>query len=146
MKKLILILSLFTLFSCSKTSNMTHKTTIFYNNTEYTSNHYETTTEFLPENPSDPTNNRSIVKITMNTSETGGFIFTYFYTDRHTFSLKENINVKKVSFVGDIEVVDSVLIGKAYDNKGNYIIFSENTSGGGSGLTQEQVEGLIFKA
>lgn len=124
MKKLSIIIIIFTLLSCSKSQDMAHKTTIFYNNTEYTSNHYTTTTEFLQENPNDPTHNIRVVKVTMDISETSGFIFTYLYTDRHTFSLKENINTNfKSTFVGDIEVIEEKLIGKAYDNKGNYILF-----------------------
>ncbi len=124
MRKLILILSLFTLFSCSKYSKMAHKTTIMYNGTEYTSNKYETTTEFLPADILNPDPTKNSVVVTMNTSETEGFVFTYYYTDRHTFTLKENVNNQfKSTFVGDIEVVSEKLVGKAYDNKGNYISF-----------------------
>ena len=147
MKKAILILLTLSILSCSKTSQMAHKTTVFFNNELYSSTTHETTTEILPANPIDPNREVNTVKVTMTTGVGTGFVFIYYYTDKHSFSLIENAaNQFRSTFTGDIDLIEGKLNGKAYDNKGNYMIFSENTSGGGSGLTQEQVEGLIFKA
>ena len=124
MKKLSILLILFTLFSCSKNSNMAHKTTIFYNGVEYSSNHYTTEIDILPPNISNPDPSKNSVVVTMNTTETSGFVFTYYYTDRHSFSLlQNNANQFKSTFIGDIEFISNKLIGRAYDNKGNYILF-----------------------
>ena len=150
MKKLSILLILFTLFSCSKNEDMPQITTIYYNGVSYSINDYTTVTESITAGINDPNPTLNRVEVTMTTSaESGnGFVFTYIYSNKHYFQLKEDsvINPTKGVFTGDIEFISNELKGKAYDNKGNYIIFSENTSGGGSGLTQEQVEGLIFKA
>jgi hypothetical protein len=123
-KTLLFLLTIFLLNSCSKTETMSQKTTIYYNGVEYKSNQYTTEIEVLPPNILNPDPTKNSIEVTMYTSETEGFIFTYYYTDRHSFSLIANAsNQFKSTFVGDIEYVSDRLIGKAYDTKGNYIFF-----------------------
>ncbi len=122
MKKLSILLTLFTLFSCSKDQNMSH-TKIYYNGEEYLSNRYETTIEFIESNMSSDTKS---VKVSMITSDTTGFIFTYTFSNNHSFIMRENsINKYNTSFLGNIIYENSTIRGSAYDRNGNYIIFSE---------------------
>jgi hypothetical protein len=46
--------------------------------------------------------------------------FIYSSTDRHIFYIN---NTYISTFVGDIKNTSNNLIGRAYDNKGNYILF-----------------------
>ena len=126
MKKLSILLILFTLFSCSKNSNMAHKITLFYNGIEYTSNNstVEKTLMIPSVDPlpvEDSLDNGDLrIQYVIYQDLGTKYKFIYSSTDRHIFYIN---NTYISTFVGDIKNTSNDLTGRAYDNKGNYILF-----------------------
>lgn len=106
---------------------MPQNTTIYYNGVEYSSNNYTTEINVLEYNPLSPDPTLKSVETKMYINESQGFVFMYYFTDKHSFSLLDNYTTQyKSTFVGDIRFESNELRGTAYDNKGNYIKFESN--------------------
>ncbi|MFN5835068.1 MAG: hypothetical protein ACK459_15155 [Akkermansiaceae bacterium] len=126
MKKLSILLILFTLFSCSKKQDMSYTVKLFYNGVEY--NDENSTIEKTLMIPSadplpveDSLDNGDLrIQYVIYQDLGTKYKFIYSSTDRHIFYIN---NTYISTFVGDIKNTSNNLIGRAYDNKGNYILF-----------------------